>query len=99
MGPVTGPKRFEELGTLESEAGSHISEFFPGLGLHLEIAAPLLEHLIKGATVLLSDNHGYQQPFTSFKQKRKRWTAENKTIKKPLFWGFFVGENLRVQYF
>lgn len=65
-GHLTGPTRLAELGTLESDAGTHISEFFPGLGLHLDIATPSLEDLIKGATVSLSDSHGHQRPFTSF---------------------------------
>lgn len=63
---LTGPARIPELENLETQARNEISEFFPDLGLHLEIQAPTFEDLIKGATISLSDPQGNQRPFTSF---------------------------------
>lgn len=63
---LTGPARLPELGDLETQAAGAIAEFFPDLGLHLEIQAPSLDDLIKGATISLSDQQGHRRPFASF---------------------------------
>lgn len=63
---LNGPTRINELTALESEASKEVSEFFPGLGLHLQIQAPSIEDLIKGASISLSDGHGHQKPFSCF---------------------------------
>lgn len=63
---LNGPTRIQELNTLESDASREVSDFFPGLGLHLQIQAPSIEDLIKGASISLSDGHGHQKPFSCF---------------------------------
>lgn len=63
---LAGPKRLAELNSLETQASTEISEFFPGLGMHLDIQSPTLEELVKGATISLSDSGGHKRPFTSF---------------------------------
>lgn len=63
---LNGPARIQELNTLESDATQAISDFFPGLSLHLDIEAPSFDDLIKGATISLSDAPGLQRPFASF---------------------------------
>lgn len=63
---LTGPKRIAELNNLEGQATAAINNFFPGLGLFLDIQTPSLDDLVKGATVHLSDDQGTQRPFTSF---------------------------------
>jgi putative ATP-dependent endonuclease of OLD family len=51
---------------LESDATQAVSDFFPGLSLHLDIQAPSFDDLIRSATISLSDVPGLQRPFTSF---------------------------------
>ena len=63
---LTGPRRLAELNSLENQASTEISEFFPGLGIHLDIQSPTLDELVKGATISLSDVGGHKRPFTSF---------------------------------
>lgn len=63
---LTGPRRLRELEALEMQAATEIAEFFPGIGMHLDIQPPTLDELIKGATISLSDGHGHQRPFTSY---------------------------------
>ena len=63
---LQGPTRLSELSNLESDATVEIAEFFPDLGLHLDIQAPAFDDLIKGAAISLSDGQGHQRPFTSF---------------------------------
>lgn len=63
---LSGPRRLQELNELEAQASREISEFFPGLGLHLGIRPPDFDDLIKGATISLSDNQGDPRPFTAF---------------------------------
>ncbi|CAI8712982.1 putative ATP-dependent endonuclease of the OLD family [Pseudomonas sp. IT-P258] len=63
---LTGPGRLRELEVLETQAATEIAEFFPGIGMHLDIQPPTLDELIKGATISLSDGHGHQRPFTSY---------------------------------
>jgi len=63
---LTGPTRINEFNAFETQATSAINNFFPGISLHLNLAAPNLDDLIKGASIELSENAGQNRSFSSY---------------------------------
>lgn len=63
---LTGQTRINEFNTFEIQATSAINNFFPGISLHLNLAAPNLDDLIKGASIELSENAGQIRSFSSY---------------------------------
>lgn len=64
-GLLNGPARIQELQEFETRATQAINQFFPGLALHMQIDAPEVDELVKGASVALSEGVA-ARPFTSF---------------------------------
>lgn len=63
---LNGANRINQLTSLEEQATSALGSFFPDLNVHLNIATPNLDELVKGATLDLSDSTGTARPFTSY---------------------------------
>ena len=63
---LEGPQRVQQLAALETEGTQAISEFFPGISLHLKISAPEFDDLVKAASISLADANGAPRPFNSF---------------------------------
>lgn len=63
---LTGQTRIHEFNAFETQASNAINNFFPGISLHLNLAAPDLDDLIKGATIELSENTGQVRSFSSY---------------------------------
>ena len=65
-GHLSGQNRIEEFNTFENQATAAINNFFPGISLHLNLAAPNLDDLIKSAAIELSENAGQIRSFSSY---------------------------------
>lgn len=63
---LKGPGRIAEFSTFETDATQSLSEFFPGLNVHLSMQSPTIEDVIKTASIGLSDAQGIERSFTSF---------------------------------
>jgi putative ATP-dependent endonuclease of the OLD family len=63
---LNGPTRIQQIADLEASATQAISDFFPGISLHLGIQTPEFDELLKGASVSLTDVPGSPRPFSSF---------------------------------
>lgn len=63
---MTGPNRIQEFNNFEVAATTEISNFFPGISLHLKLFAPDVDDLMKGATVSLSEGGGEERGFSSY---------------------------------
>ncbi len=63
---MTGPNRIQEFNNFEDAATTEISNFFPGISLHLKLFAPDVDDLMKGATISLSEGGGEERGFSSY---------------------------------
>jgi putative ATP-dependent endonuclease of the OLD family len=63
---LSGQNRINEFSTFETQATSAINNFFPGISLHLNLAAPTLDDLIKSASIDLSEQAGQIRNFSSY---------------------------------
>lgn len=69
-----GPARMAELTTFEQRATTAISDFFPGLQIHVGFTTPSLDELFKSSNVTMSDTHGAPRPFANFGHGAQRST-------------------------
>ena len=63
---LSGQNRINEFNIFENQATAAINNFFPGISLHLNLAAPNLDDLIKGASIELSEHAGQARGFSSY---------------------------------
>lgn len=63
---LSGQNRINEFNTFENQATAAINSFFPGISLHLNLAAPNLDDLIKSASIDLSEQPGEVRSFSSY---------------------------------
>ncbi|MEQ1600093.1 MAG: AAA family ATPase, partial [Methylotenera sp.] len=63
---LSGQNRINEFSAFETQATSAINNFFPGISLHLNLAAPSLDDLIKSASIDLSEQTGQIRNFSSY---------------------------------
>jgi len=63
---LNGPNRISEFSIFETQASTALSDFFPGLNVHLTMQSPTIEDVIKTASIGLSEMQGIPRGFTSF---------------------------------
>lgn len=71
---LNGQNRLPELSQFENQASSEVSNFYPGINIHLDINPPDFDELIKNSTLSLSDTTGVKRPFSSFGHGSQRTT-------------------------
>lgn len=71
---LNGPTRLPEFAQFESQASHEVSNFYPGINIHLDINPPDFDELIKNSTLSLSDTTGIKRPFSSFGHGSQRTT-------------------------
>lgn len=71
---LNGPTRLPEFAQFESQASHEVSNFYPGINIHLDINPPDFDEHLKNSTLSLSDTTGVKRPFSSFGHGSQRTT-------------------------
>lgn len=71
---LNGPTRLSEFAQFENQASQEVSNFYPGINIHLDINPPDFDELLKNSTLSLSDTTGVKRPFSSFGHGSQRTT-------------------------
>lgn len=71
---LNGPTRLPEFAQFETQASHEVSNFYPGINIHLDINPPDFDELLKNSTLSLSDTTGVKRPFSSFGHGSQRTT-------------------------